>query len=374
MERIKYILGYNVAEISVGDVLIVLGCVVAGLIVDKIFQRVMDQATQRLERFKHQDRWHYSAFCALDRPVRLLCLTLGCGLGLVIIDTPPWGEEVFDIIFRIMRLIAVWCAVWYLLLLTAKIAEQQKKKAMATDDKLDGMLIPIISGIVRFFIIATGALIAVQDLGYSISSVIAGLGIGGAAIALASRDTIANIFGSLVVFFDKPFQVGDWVSVNAIEGEVEEIRLRNMLIRTIDNSLVMMPNSLLTNTSINNYQRRTCRRMDCSFGLLYTTTADQVEEIVAEIKKHITTRTDLYAKPHFVGFGGFDASSLRIEVTAYTHKTGRADHFVDRQAFLLEIMRIVERAGTGFGFPRQTIDLAPNLPRLPIQIVAETDK
>ena len=180
--------------------------------------------------------------------------------------------------------------------------------------------------------------------------------IGSAAIALAAKDTLANFFGSLVVFFDHPFDIGDWVSLNGVEGTVEEIRLRSTVIRTFENSIILMPNQMLTNTYIDNFERRKCRKMDCSFGVLYSTTQAQLEMIIDGIKKHLAENPNIYTSSYYVAFNGFGASSLDITVIAYTHHTSKADHMADKQNFMFEIMRIVEAAQTGFAFPTQTIN------------------
>ena len=155
-----------------------------------------------------------------------------------------------------MRAITIWCIIWYLLLVTDKVTLFAAKKAGETEDKLDDMIVPMVSGTVKVILVTIGVLLVVQNLGYSVSSLITGLGIGGAALALASKDTLANMFGALVVFLDRPFNVGDWISLNGFEGTVEEIRFRTTMIRTFDNSLVMMPNSYLTNACVNNWERR----------------------------------------------------------------------------------------------------------------------
>lgn len=167
-------------------------------------------------------------------------------------------------------------------------------KASLTESKLDDMLVPVVGGLVKFVLVYVGVLLVIQNLGYSVTSLVAWLGIGGAAIALASKDTLANFFGSLVVFFDHPFSIGDWISLNGVQGSVEEIRLRTTMIRTFENSLIMMPNVLFTNTSIENYERRVSQKMNCSVGLEYSTTAEQIEEIVAAVKQYNLDNSELY--------------------------------------------------------------------------------
>lgn len=373
-EFLKSFINFSIAEISVGDVITIAVCIIIALILDKLVQMFIHKASKKLKNEQKASVFRDIVLDNLAKPLHILMITVGCSLGLAIMDIPSWGKDIFSWIFILMRAISIWCLIWYLMLVTNKVTDQFLHRARKTDDKLDDMAVPLISGIVKVVLIAIGVLLIVQNLGYSVSSLLAGLGIGGAALALAAKDTLANLFGSLVVFLDKPFKLGDWISLNGVEGEVEEIRLRSTLIRTVDNSLILMPNALLTNTTINNFACRKVRKMECHFGVLYSTTADQIEQIVAGIKQHLAEHQDVYGPDYYVGFGGFGASSLDIMVTAYTRRVIKAEHYEDRQKFMLEIMRIVENAGTGFAFPTQTLEWATQSPKMPVHVVMEPHK
>lgn len=349
-------------------------------------------------------------FSSLGKPVHILVYIIAIGIALFLMSTPKWAEEIKPVVFMLLKAIGIWCGILYMLRVTDKFKEYFARLAASTkDDKLDDMLVPLISSTIKVILIACGVLVVVQNLGYSVTSLVTGLGIGGAALALASKDTLANMFGAFVVFVDKPFQIGDWISIGSVEGEVEEIRLRTTLIRTWDNSVVTLPNSLLSTESIDNYERRKYRKMECNFGVLYSTTAEQIEKIVSEIKEHLAThvvnveaieesyrkvkeiksderltsdekaqkilevkyapaKNEIYGPNYYVGFKGFGDSSLDIEVVAFTYRTNKAGHMEDRQNFLLEIMRIVERNGTGFAFPTRTLEWAGPQSRIPIQM------
>lgn len=308
---------------------------------------------------------------ALKKPLKYMIYTASLGLALTLMRTPDWAVGFHDIAIRIIRASMMLWFVWYVIAVTNRLTHHFAENAAKTSTKLDDMLVPLISSVVKFLVIFAGGMLVIQALGYPVHSMIASLGIGGAALALASKDTLANLFGAFVVFFDKPFEIGDWVAVNGVEGEVEEIRLRTTLIRTWDNSVVTLPNSVLSTSNIDNYEKRHYRKMECGFGVLYSTTAEQVEEIVREISRHLEEHAvkdpndiqpnELYSPNYYVGFKGFGDSSLDIEVVAFTVKTGKKAHMADRQNFLLEIMRIVERAGTGFAFPTRTLEWAPGM-------------
>ncbi len=298
----------------------------------------------------------------IARPLHWFFLTVGCSLGLVIMKPPSWGGAIWNVLELGLKGLSIWCVVWFGLNVTSRVTEVMNERAKKTETKLDDTLVPIASGAVKFLLIAIGILVIAQNMGYSISSLLAGLGLGGAALALASKDTLANMFGALVVFFDKPFEIGDWVEINGVEGEVEEIRLRVTLIRTFDNTLVTMPNSVLSSTNINNWEARRFRKLDAGFGLLYSTKAEQIIQIVDKIKAYIAAHPETFGPSYYVNFDGFGESSFNIRVEAFTHNEGRAKHLADKQMFMLEIVRIVEEAGTGFAFPTRTLDVPSNVP------------
>ena len=164
--------------------------------------------------------------------------------------------------------------------------------------------------------------------------------------------------------------MGDWISINGVEGEVCEIRIRTTLIRTVENSIITIPNSQLTSTHIDNFGRRTSRRMDCSFGVYYNTTADQIESIVSQITQHVLDHQDIFTSTYWIAFNGFGDSSLDISVTVYTHETSKAKHMALKQQFLVTIMRIVEANGTGFAFPTRTLDMS-SLGQQPLRVAID---
>lgn len=369
MESIKQILALELFDVTLFSALMVLVSVLSAFVIDRIVQSILRAILKRIIARGQREMLNGMLTASLQKPLHVLVLTLGSVFGLVIIETPTWAESLFALIFVGVRALSIWCLVWFLLRLTKEFTQKMQAKVKQTEDKLDDMLVPVISGLVKFVLISMGVLLVIQNLGYSVTSLVAGLGIGGAALALASKDTLANFFGSLVVFFDHPFVIGDWISLNGVEGAVEEIRLRTTMIRTFENSLVMMPNAMFTSTSIENYERRGSRKMNCSFTLVYTTTAAQIEQIVSEIKQHINDNPKLYTSTYFIGFGGFGESGLEVVVEAYTLTTGRSAHFDDRQVFMLEIMKIVEKAGTSFALPTRTIHMGPSVqPTKPMMV------
>jgi len=308
---------------------------------------------------------------SLRRPLNIFWLTVGSSIGLYIINIPEEAKEFFSYIFLALKAIGIWCIIWFLINITDDVVmPRAKQRAKASETPIDEVLYPMLITLFKWAVVAIGILTIFQEFGYSVSTLVAGLGLGGAAIALAAKDTLANIFGSVVILLDHPFVLGDWVTINGCEGNIAEIHLRTTKIKTFDDTIVSIPNSILTNTQIDTRGKYKAK-MDCSFGVYYSTTPEQIELIVEKIEKYINDQSigpdRKYESKHYVYFSGFGDSSLNITVVAYTHETSYKEHVKLKHKFLLEIIRIVNEVGTGFAFPTRTLDM----PQTPIRVELE---
>ena len=210
--------------------------------------------------------------------------------------------------------------------------------------------------LVAIFVVI-GVLITVQSLGFNVSTILSGLGIGGLAFALAAQDTIANLFGSIVVAIDQPFKVGETVRIGANTGAVEDIGLRSTKIRLIDRSLVIIPNKLVSSEAIINLSRFTQRRVEQVIGLTYDTTPDQMTAIVEDVKGIILAETEVNAESVMVFFRDFSASSLDLWIVYATKGPDLQEGLGLKQRVNLAIMRAVAARGLSFAFPTQTMHL-----------------
>jgi len=203
-----------------------------------------------------------------------------------------------------------------------------------------------------------GVLLTIQGLGYDVKALLAGLGIGGLAFALAAQDTLANVFGSVVVAIDQPFKAGETIRIGGNVGMVEDIGLRSTRIRLIDKSLLIVPNKTVAAEAITNLARFTQRRTEQVIGLTYDTTPAQMDEMVAVIREIILREEGVDPKSVMVFFRDFGASSLDIW-TVYLSKVPDFQPYMQmRQRINVGIMRAVEERGLSFAFPTQTVHLA----------------
>jgi len=205
--------------------------------------------------------------------------------------------------------------------------------------------------------VVVGVLITVQSLGYNVSTILSGLGIGGLAFALAAQDTIANLFGSIVVAIDQPFKVGETVKIGSNTGMVEDIGLRSTKIRLVDKSLVVIPNKLVSSEAITNLSRFTQRRIEQVVGLTYDTTPDQMTAIVEDVRRLILEEAAVDPASVMVFFRDFSASSLDLWIVYATRGTDFQEGLGVKQRVNLAIMRAVAARGLAFAFPTSVMHL-----------------
>jgi len=214
---------------------------------------------------------------------------------------------------------------------------------------------PILKKTFRTMVVIIGGIAVIQNLGYSVGSLLAGLGIGGLAIALAAQETLANLFGSIVMLTDKPFTVGDWIQFRDVDGNVEAIGMRSTRIRTWSKSLVVVPNKLLTSEIIENWSAMPKRRVKMTIGVTYDSPREKVEELVKRVRRLLADDPDINQEFNLVNFTGFGPSSLDIFIYYFTKTTKWAEYLAIRQRINLEIMGLVEALGLSFAFPSRTV-------------------
>ena len=231
------------------------------------------------------------------------------------------------------------------------------QKADLTDTKLDDQLVPLISRALKILVIVLGGVFILESLNYDVASLLAGLGIGGLAFALAAKDTIANLFGSITIFTSKPFHIGDWIVVAGVEGTVETVGFRSTRIRTFYNSLVSLPNSVVADSSIDNYGERRYRRIKMMLGVTYSTTADQIEAFVDGIRGLLRAHPGVRQDYFEVHFNTYSASSLDILLYAFFEVSDWTEELTARHRLLLDIKRLAEALKIDFAFPTQTLHI-----------------
>lgn len=231
-----------------------------------------------------------------------------------------------------------------------------ERKAKLTANKFDDILVPLTSKTLKFFVWTFGAIYIGDVLGFNMKNILAGMGIGGIAFALAAKDTISNIFGSFTVLIDRPFAIGDWIVINdTVRGTVEQVGLRSTRIRTMIDSLVTIPNGTLTNANIDNYGRRSYRRLITTLTVEYGTTIEQIEEFCEGIRQIILDHTHTRKEKFDVYFNNLGSSSLDIYLSVYWSVADFSDELKQKHKLLVEIMKLASKLNINFAFPTQTL-------------------
>jgi len=264
-------------------------------------------------------------------------------------------EKIDDILHRIYATMVIFSVTWLALRFVDYIIMILYNRAQETEDKSDDQIILFMKDLIKVLVIIFAIffiLSAVFKL--NITSLIAGLGIGGLAIALAAQDTLSNLLASFIIFLDKPFQAGDLVSFNSITGTIEKVGFRSTKVRTLDRSLLTVPNKSLTDGPLNNITQSPFRRVKFMIGLTYGTSSEKIQKVIEEINEVLTNHEE--TKNDFtVAFSDFSAYSMDIMVLFLVYSNDWEKMVRVKEEINFKIMHIVEKNGCEFAFPTQTL-------------------
>ncbi len=341
--------------ITVGELIIVCAAIFAGLLGKILITAVLSRVSKAADR---------TATTIDDAVVNALTPPLSWGAVLagfyIALDVVPLPQEPINIEAFIKALgqgSVAALAMWFALRLSDRLFGVWENKAKGSSAKMETQVAMLLRRTAKATIVILGGSLVLQNMGYSVTGLLAGLGLGGAALALASKDTLANIFGAMVIFVDRPFTVGDWVEVGDVEGTVEEVGLRTTRVRTFANSLITLPNAQLTTTHINNWSRMEKRRISMHIGLTYSTTPGQMEQAVEAIRKTIREDENIHSDFFLVNFDKFGPSSLDIFIYCFTKRVEWAEFLKAKEKLMLSIMREMDGLGLSFAFPTQTLHI-----------------
>ncbi len=220
---------------------------------------------------------------------------------------------------------------------------------------LNQQLAPLATKTLKVALIALGVLLTLENLGIQVGSLLAGIGIGSLALALAAQDTVANLFGSVMIIADRPFQVGDLVRVMDTEGVIEEVGFRSTRIRTASNSLVSIPNSVMAKERIDNLGARKIRRVQHTLGFEYSTQEAHLKEWMERMRYFLSQHPRVSKELTQIAFVGLGDSSWQVRVVFYTNSPAPEHELEAQQDFLFEAVRLASETGLSYAFPTQTL-------------------
>jgi len=335
-----------------------------GLTVGKIVSSVLNGIGKRLREQDLQMRG--ILFEAPASPSSLLCLTIGIQLGLLSVVMPP---EVAAFTQNLLKFLLLLAFGWIAFNLVDLIDIAIMRRVEESNSKLAAQLAPLIRKTFRIFVVIVFFLFIAQNVfGVNISAWLAGLGIAGLAISLASQDSVRNLFGSITVMLDKPFAVGDRINFGDVDGFVEEIGLRSSRIRTFTGHIVTIPNMRFIDGTVENISARPFLRRTLDVTITYDTPPEKVEEAV-QIIKDILSAEDMTApfrldqRPPRIYFNEFNSASLNIGVSYWYFLSEELGHdwwgfLAFGETFNHRLLRAFNEAGIEFAFPTQTLYLA----------------
>ncbi|MGX1926621.1 mechanosensitive ion channel family protein [Vibrio sp. NH-7] len=309
----------------------------------------------RLEILAEKTRFHWDdlTLAALKTPVSTLiwCWPATVSLGFLLQD--HMGDKL-NWLSTVKLLLVIAIFVWITIRLINNIEEY-----VLDQTNRDETTVQAVAKVSRLFFIVIGGMTVMQAFGLSLSGLLTFGGVGGLIVGLAAKDLLSNFFGGMMIYFDRPFKVGDWIRSpdRQIEGTVERIGWRMTIIRTFDKRPLYVPNSVFSSIVVENPSRMQNRRINETIGVRYDDST-QVETIVEEIKEMLKTHPDIDAKQTLiVNFNGFGPSSLDIMVYTFTKTVNWVRFHKVKQDVLLKILAIVHQNGADIAYPTQTIKL-----------------
>lgn len=327
--------------------------IVVGVVVGRVFTVV---ATSSIDRVlaRHSKKIDTKLVAAAIWPASVFLMVVLWGIGALWLGLPTFFFRIYVEAIVVVAVIAFTLMAYRLTDVASAIFQ---RRAAASDSRVDDLLVPLIRKSLKVLIVAIGLITVAGTVGIEVAGLLAGLGLGGLAFALAAQDTVSNLFGSITVLLDRPFQVGDWVVVGEVEGTVEEMGFRSTRIRTFYNSLITLPNSNLIKASVDNLGSRQFRRWSSRLGIAYNTPPETVdafcEGIRELVERHPYTRKDYY----HVYLNEFGSASLQILLYVFFATPDWATELRERHRLAVDILRLAHDLGVEFAFPTQTLYL-----------------
>ncbi len=311
MDKVREIINYTFWNNDLWQYLLFFACIVLGIIIGKIFYYISKHKLRKIAA-KSKTKLDDLLIDIIEEPLVLLIVTGGIWAGSRFLTLTPGVDKLFQNIVLVLIAMAV---TWFVIRLVDTLIKFYLEPLVErSESKLDDQILPILRKSAKTIIGLLAGIVVLSNLGYDILSILAGLGIGGLALALAAQDAVKNIIGGISIFWDKPFQIDDFVEISGKSGTVAEVGLRSTRLKTIGQTTYVIPNAKVADAMLENFSTRTSRRMAITIGLTYDTSADMMEKAIKIVEDTIksvkgTREEDILVR--FVNFGDF---SLDLEI------------------------------------------------------------
>ena len=327
------------------------------LLLDFVHKRVLDRVHKRL--MSTPNLYDDAFLDALRPPLRMIIWIVGLSYAIFIAQHEN-AVAIFAATGPLRDVVVIVAIAWFLVRFITRGEASFIKHRARQGDRIDPTTADAIAKLLRLSVLVTASLVLLQTIGFSITGVLAFGGVGGIAVGFAAKDLLANFFGGLMVYLDRPFSVGDWVRSpdREIEGTVENIGWRLTVIRTFDKRPLYIPNSLFTHIVVENPSRMTNRRIYETIGIRYAD-VDKMKLIVEDIKVMLSAHEEIdTTQTMIVNFNEFASSSLDFFVYTFTRTTNWVRFHEIKQDVMLKIIDIITRHGAECAFPTSTIHVA----------------
>ncbi len=343
--------------------LTVLLFVVVGLLAYSI-RALIRRRVQKALIDKKQGYWFDLSLAALSRPLSLIMWLWGGLLALSPLFIGPDGINRSNVIYifgaEVAGIALPLAVIWFIYRLVNNFEGQLVEWASANQSKTDDLLVRLVGKTLQVIVVIVAAFMLIQNLtGVRVAPLLASLGLGGLAVALAAKDTLANLFGTLTIMMDKPFYLGQKIVVGGKEGSVEAVGYRSTRIRTPEGAQVSIPNSLVVNSVVENVGRRPYLKWETNLGLGLQTSAGDIKKAVRIVEDTLQNHEGMRAEyPPRIFFNDFSSGRLNISITAWYHPANWWDYQAWIQKTSLEIIRRFNESGIELAFPNQTVYVA----------------
>ena len=330
-------------------ILQVFSIIFTALLIDFIQKKVLKRLQNQLE--KTPNLWDDAFIHAVIKPISLMILAFALS---VVMDIASFNNS-----YKVFEVGTIIVIAWTLIRLISFVEMNVIKQQAVKGKEIDRTTADAVSQLLRVSVIVTSLLVGLQSLGFNISAILAFGGIGGVAVGFAAKDLLANFFGGLMIYLDRPFSVGDWIRSpdRNIEGTVEKIGWRLTLIRTFDKRPLYIPNSMFANISVENPSRMTHRRINETIGVRYDDNK-VLPIIISDVKDMLMNHPEIdNTQTLMVNFNQFAASSLDFFIYTFTKTTNWIKFHEVKQDVLFKITEIIEKHGAEIAFPTSTIHI-----------------
>ena len=346
---------------SIKDYIYFFGIILIGLIFKKLISKYLSNILYKVVGKKDNNVGIDKFDELLTKPIGFFIVLCFIYFGASYVSYPSFIDENFQSIFsKIFSLFLIYAIYKIFVKVIDYIGLILKQRAAETENKMDDQLIPFAIEIGRILVVIFALFFILGNVfDINITALATGLGIGGIAIAMASKESLENLLGSFTIFFDRPFTVGDVVKVGTVTGLVEKVGFRSTRIKTFDKSVVTVPNKKMIDAELDNLGLRPVRRVKFYIGLTYDTSTEQIKNIVSDIQEMINSheKTNEEGKVRFQEFG---ASSLDIMVLYYVNSPKWEDLIDVKEDVNYKIMDIVKKHNSDFAFPSTSVYLHQN--------------